>query len=75
VFDGYYPILTVPGHIGMASIKCNEGNKQQEVSETVMCHLADKIICSGKNNGKLVERKFRSVIEFLPTNIHKAEYR
>ena len=75
MFDGYYPILTLPRHIGMASIKCNGGNMQQGVSEAVTCYLGDKMICSGKKNGNLVQRKFRSVVEFLPTNIHNAEYR
>jgi len=32
------------------------------------------MVCNGKNNGNLVQRKFRSVIELLPTNIHASEY-
>ena len=48
---------------------------QQGVSEAVTCYLGDKMICSGKNNGNLVQRKFRSVIELLPTDIHTTEYR
>ena len=41
---------------------------QQWVSETVTCYLGDKMTCSGKNNGNLVQRKLRRVIELLPMN-------
>ena len=45
------------------------GNMQQGVSETVICHLGDQMICSGKDNGNLVQRKFRGVIELLLSNV------